>query len=73
MLDLREAFELVQRCELLEAGLAAGCPLDVLAWGLEMHSWLRRLVFRGRAAPELLPALDKRCFDKHGLCSRPQG
>ena len=46
MLDLKKAFELVQRGLLAQAAADAGYPLDVLAWGLSMYSWVRRVVFR---------------------------
>ena len=61
MLDLHKAFELVERGKLLEAGILAGYPLDVLIWGLEMYSWSRRLVFRGCVTPEL--------FTSRGICA----
>ena len=46
-LDLHKAFELVNRGKLIEAAAAAGYPCDVLAWGLSMYGWARRIVFRG--------------------------
>ena len=44
MLDLKKAFELVQRGLLAQAAADAGYPLDVLAWGLSAHTWARRVV-----------------------------
>ena len=55
LLDLHKAFELVDRGLLVAAARDAGYPCDVLAWGLAMYSWRRRLVFRGCVTPELLP------------------
>ena len=54
MLDLHKAFDLVDRGLLLQAALAGGYPLDVLAWGLAMYAFPRRLVFRGCVTPALL-------------------
>ena len=54
MMDLHKAFDLVDRGLLLQAAAAGGYPLDVLAWGLAMYAFPRRLVFRGCVTPALL-------------------
>ena len=54
-LDLHKAFELVNRGKLIEAAAAAGYPCDVLAWGLSMYGWARRIVFRGCVTGAMWP------------------
>ena len=54
-LDLHKAFELVDRGKLIEAAAAAGYPCDVLACGLSMYGWARRIVFRGCVTRTMRP------------------
>ena len=50
MLDLQKAFELVRRGLLVSAAKDSGYPCDVLAWGMSMYDWKRRLSLRGCAS-----------------------
>ena len=56
LVDLHKAFELVDRGLLLKAAFDAGYPCDVLAWGLSMYGWSRRLVFRQCVTAEMFPS-----------------
>ena len=55
MLDLQKAFELVRRGLLVQAARDAVHPCDVLAWGLSMYSWARRLSLRGCVSAAVFP------------------
>ena len=55
LLDVKKAFEHVNRTKLIEAAKAIGYPMHALVMSIEAYEWPCRLVFEGLASRQVTP------------------